>query len=104
MASPALSSDQTIATSVPKSRFIQGINFDRLMALLVCWFLGGLFIDGWAHNHGFVDKTFFTPWHAILYSGYAANAIALVIVIARNHARGYSWREAIPGGYELSLL
>ena len=43
------------------------IKFDRLMIILVCWFVGGLFIDGWAHNHGLVDRTFFTPWHALLF-------------------------------------
>ena len=26
-------------------------------------------LDGWAHAHGAVDNTFFTPWHAILYIG-----------------------------------
>jgi hypothetical protein len=74
------------------------------MAFLSCWFIGGLFIDGWAHAHGRVDNTFFTPWHAILYSGYFATAVALVIATYINHTRGRSWLNAIPGGYELSLF
>jgi hypothetical protein len=84
----------------PKS----SVRFDRLMIIFVCWFVGGLFIDGWAHNHGLVDKTFFTPWHAILYSGYAANAVLLLVTLVRNHLRGQSWSEAIPDGYQLALL
>jgi len=41
---------------------------------LGCWLVFGLFIDGWAHRiPGLVDS-FFTPWHAILYAGYLANA------------------------------
>ena len=80
------------------------IKFDRLMIILVCWFVGGLFIDGWAHNHGLVDKTFLTPWHALLYSGYAANAAFLTFTFVRNHLRGQRWSEAIPDGYQLALL
>ena len=37
------------------------------MALISCAIVFGLYIDGWAHNHGFVDDSFFTPWHAVLY-------------------------------------
>ncbi|HYT28657.1 MAG TPA: hypothetical protein VEL72_06540 [Ktedonobacteraceae bacterium] len=80
------------------------IKFDRLMIILVCWFVCGLFIDGWAHNHGLVDRTFFTPWHALLYSGYAANAAFLTFTFVRNHLRGQRWSEAIPDGYQLALL
>lgn len=84
--------------------FIGGLRFDRLMSILSCWFIGGLFIDGWAHTHGRVDNTFFTPWHAVLYSGYFSMAIALIIVVALNHRRGFHWLRSIPRGYELSLL
>lgn len=39
------------------------------LAFFSTWTAVGLFIDGWAHN---VDKPedFFTPWHAVLYSGF----------------------------------
>lgn len=84
--------------------FIGGPGFDRAMVVLCCWFVGGVFVDGWAHNHGRVDNTFFTPWHALLYSGFFACAVLLASVVYLNHRRGYSWREAIPGGYELSLF
>src|SRR5947209_12742825 len=80
------------------------VKFDQLMVIFVCWFVGGLFIDGWAHNHGLMDQTFFTPWHAILYSGYAANAVLLLATFVRNHIRGQRWSEAIPDGYQLALL
>lgn len=29
----------------------------------------GMTLDAWAHVHGATDNTFFTPWHAILYTG-----------------------------------
>lgn len=38
------------------------------------WMVTGLFIDGWAHV---ADKpeTFWTPWHGVLYSGFAAGML-----------------------------
>ena len=66
--------------------------------------MGGLFLDGWAHTHIPQLETFFTPWHAVLYSGYLSVALFLVISLYRNHARGYAWSRALPSGYALSLL
>lgn len=36
------------------------------------WLVGGVFVDGWAHFNRPGLETFFTPWHALLYSGAAA--------------------------------
>jgi hypothetical protein len=38
------------------------------------WGIFGLYIDGWSHGHN-KPETFFTPWHAILYSAFAAGTI-----------------------------
>src|SRR5262249_30015209 len=75
-----------------------------LMGVLALAFIGGLYLDGWAHGHGKVDKSFFTPWHGILYSMFFLTAIILWATIYRNHARGYLWHQAIPSGYGLSLI
>jgi hypothetical protein len=77
--------------------------FDWIMSLLSAAFVGGLFLDGWAHTHGRVDDTFFTPWHAVLYGGWGACLLMLVGTLLRNVARGRSWRAALPTGYGLSL-
>ena len=49
---------------------------ERLSAPIVLflglWCLAGLLIDAFAHIAGNVDDTFFTPWHAVWYSGAAA--------------------------------
>jgi hypothetical protein len=95
---------QPLTEATMRESLKTSVRFDRLVSIFVCWFVIGLFIDGWAHNHGLVDKTFFTPWHALLYSGYAANAVLLLITLVRNHARGQRWSEAMPDGYQLSLL
>ena len=39
---------------------IGGLHFDWLMGILGFLFVGGLYLDGWAHAHGKVDNTFFT--------------------------------------------
>ncbi len=36
------------------------------------WCVCGLFLDGWSHNVS-KPETFFTPWHALLYSGFGAS-------------------------------
>jgi hypothetical protein len=54
--------------STRKARPFGGRHLDWLVALLGCWTVGGIFLDGWAHNHGKVDSSFFTLWHALLYS------------------------------------
>ena len=80
-----------------------GPRFTWLMIVLLGWFLGGLFLDGWAHNHGKVDESFFTPWHAVFYSGFAAVVGGLGGMMLVNRVRGYSWHLAIPAGYERAL-
>ena len=103
------------------------VRFDWIMVLVTIWGIGGLFLDGWAHSNLPQLETFFTPWHAVLYSGYLAVTATLVIktisnrklaasadsasgatpslvTLSRNHARGSRWLEAVPAGYGLSLL
>jgi hypothetical protein len=77
--------------------------FDWLMAGFGAWLIGGLYLDGWAHIHVPALETFFTPWHAVLYSGYLAGAAALAVTFFRNRRRGRAWSRALPIGYGLSL-
>ena len=68
------------------------------------WLLGGLFIDGWAHNTSTLVEGFFTPWHAAFYSGYAASALWLCWLVLRGLRAGKVGIAAIPRGYELGLV
>lgn len=43
-----------------------------ITVVLSAWTVAGVFVDGWAHFNRPGLETFFTPWHAILYSGAAA--------------------------------
>jgi len=83
---------------------VGSIRFDRLMAGLSLWLIAGLFLDGWAHNSFHDIETFLTPWHAVLYSGLGASAVALGIPWINNVQRGYRWDHALPKEYVISLL
>ena len=77
--------------------------FDWIAVVLSVWFVGGIYLDGWAHRHVPQLESFFTPWHAVFYSAFLAVAGFLVAAAVRNHAQGYPWRAALPAGYELCL-
>jgi hypothetical protein len=83
---------------------IGGSAFDAYFLFAILWFESGTFLDAWAHNNIPHLETFFTPWHAVLYSGLIAAATMIFAPILINHRRGATWREAIPRGYELTVL
>lgn len=81
---------------------ISGLRFDWLMLLLNAVFVGGLYLDGWAHNHGRVDQSFFTPWHAFFYGGFLLVIITFAAATTINRMRGYALALAIPTGYRMT--
>lgn len=91
------------AASASSRRQIAGLGFDWLMAIFSAIFVGGLYLDGWAHNHGKVDQSFFTPWHTFFYSGFVVVTLVLVGAVLLNRSRGYHLTDAIPNGYRTSL-
>jgi hypothetical protein len=72
---------------------------DLVTELLGLWLLLAVFLDGWAHLNVPSLETFFTPWHAALYSGMVATAAWTAIVIWRNRAAGQPLSQAAPPGY-----
>jgi hypothetical protein len=95
--------------SASRARKIEGyptdsLRFDWLSIVLSAWFVGGMFLDGWAHNHIASLESFFTPWHAVLYSGFFSVAVLMAITQYRNVGKGYAWGRALPRGYWLSLI
>ncbi|NRF90602.1 hypothetical protein HQN89_06090 [Paenibacillus frigoriresistens] len=94
----------SVLVHMPQSKTNIG-NFKHTITMLMgMWLIIGLFIDGFAHNHGAVE-TFFTPWHAILYSGYLACAVWIFYLTYQNKSRGIhaTWIQAIPTGYKLGV-
>lgn len=81
------------------------LRFEWALALTSLWILAGLYFDGWAHTN--IPETidsFFTPWHAVLYSGLAASMTVVGITYLANLRKGYSLLRSLPPVYMRSLL
>ncbi len=92
-------------TAEHDNRIHPGMRDQWMIAFFSLWFIGGLFTDGWAHNHIPELESFFTPWHGIFYSGYLVLSLALLWLTWRNkRSLGVTWRQAIPVGYEYAVL
>jgi hypothetical protein len=85
--------------SVPATR-----RFEWTVVALCTWLMAGAYLDSWAHRHLVRLETFFTPWHAVLYSGMFAILTFLALSALRNRARGHSAAQVLPIGYGLSLI
>lgn len=68
------------------------------------WLMIGLFVDGWAHNNLSELETFFTPWHALFYSGFVASAGWMVWQVDRTQRTGRRGLDVIPLGFGLGLV
>ena len=77
--------------------------FDLVVMLLAIWMVSGVFIDGWAHlNLESTQESFFTPWHGVLYSGFAAVTAWMAAPVIRN--RSTPLGERVPAGYGLGFV
>ena len=81
------------------------LRFEWLVILSSLWLFTGLYLDGWAHNNiADTIDSFFTPWHGVLYSGYAVTAAVLGLTYLSNIRKGYHWLRALSPEYMLSWL
>ena len=67
------------------------------------WALAGLCLDGWAHRHQPELETFFTPWHAVFYSGFLGGVACLAWIVMGGRAQAESLWAAVPDGYQLAV-
>ncbi len=86
------------------TRPLDSLTFDWAMIMLSLIYVSGLYLDGWAHNHGKVDQSFFTVWHAFFYAGFGLVALLLTGTLLFNRRRGRPWPTVLPSGYALSFL
>ena len=66
------------------------------------WAIIGLFLDGWAHSHQKPDS-FFTPWHAVLYTGFASAGAWSLWAVWRRRTPARSLLETAPPGHLATL-
>ena len=77
-------------------------HYDLVTMILALWMVGGVFIDGWAHiNLPSTKETFFTPWHGVLYSGFAAVAAWMAAPLLRSRPPRVA---AVRRGYGLAFV
>lgn len=76
---------------------------DAVAGLCGVWMVVGLFLDGWAHRNQ-KPETFFSPWHGVLYSGFAVSAVWLLRVVRSHQHPGTALIQAIPVGYGLRIV
>jgi hypothetical protein len=101
----SISSLGNIPQSLPAGRPRATPLEDAITVVFGLWMVAGMVTDGFAHSNlrNTIDS-FFTPWHAILYSGFASAAL-WTTWLGFKHARlGRRGLEAIPVGYELGIV
>ncbi|MBV9717892.1 MAG: hypothetical protein JOZ77_01115 [Candidatus Eremiobacteraeota bacterium] len=81
----------------------RSIALDYAVGICGVWISGGFFLDAWAHGHVPVES-FFTPYHAVFYSGMLALGLVILSFVLHNRTLGYDWRDAVPRCYRLALL
>jgi hypothetical protein len=76
---------------------------DLVTAALCAWVVTGMVLDAWAHQNVSQLETFFTPWHGVLYSGFAVlmTWMAAKVLTATGLRRE---RSGAPVGYGLGLI
>jgi hypothetical protein len=100
----AASVPHSFRTTIKGERARLGWRDNLVTIIFGLWLMSGLFVDGWAHNNLAQLETFFTPWHAIFYSGFMTNVLWVGWLIYRELRKGRRGLAAIPQGYHLGLL
>jgi len=77
---------------------------DLVTILLSLWMVVGLLVDAFKHSTDPTLETFWTPSHALFYSGFLATAGWLVFVTFRRRRPSQSWSESIPLAHRTALI
>jgi hypothetical protein len=72
--------------------------------VLSVWFPLGLFLDAFAHSTSPELESFFTPWHAVFYSGFAATAGWVLWTVWGHVREGRRGLAAVPAGYGMTMV
>jgi hypothetical protein len=97
---------RSVVAESSDTRYVTTPNEDLVSVVLATLMIGGALADTWAHTN-LADEleTFFTPWHALLYSGFALTAAWTFWLGYRNRGRTARWwRDGWPAGYGLGAI
>ncbi len=97
-----------IDVNTPVSRVVArtGLREDLITVICGATLIFGVLTDAWAHtNRRSTLESFFTPWHALLYTGYAVlGAWTVWLAYRRRHDVAVWWRDGWPAGYRIGAL
>lgn len=71
---------------------------------LVAWTIIGIFVDAYFHATDAGLESFWTPWHALFYSGFSATSAWIFILSVRRRQPDGSLWSAAPLGYGAALV
>ncbi len=77
---------------------------DVITMTLAGWTIGGLAVDAYKHSTDHGLETFWTPWHALFYSGFLAMAGWLLLVAWRRRAGAGTLLDWAPRGHKVALV
>ncbi len=77
---------------------------DVITMALAGWMIAGLMVDAWKHSTDHDLETFWTPWHALFYSGFLATAGWLLLVAWRRRRPEGTLLDWAPRGHRLALI
>jgi hypothetical protein len=85
---------------------VASLRDDVIGVLLGTALIGGVLTDAWAHTNRLTpDSGFFTPWHALLYSGFAGTAAwTWWLAFRHRHGNPLWWRNSWPAGYGIGAI
>ena len=96
--------DMAVEAQARPAASTTSLRMDWILTGLSVWLVGGFYIDLWAHAHGRVDDTFFTPWHALLYSGAASFGVVLGAAAIMGRPRSVPIRDTLAPPYRIAFL
>lgn len=99
-------SDATSHRSAVADRYVTSPREDLVTTVLAALMVGGVLTDAWAHVN-IIDtiESFFTPWHAMLYTGFAATAAwTFRLAFRRRPTMPRWWRTGWPVGYLIGAI
>ncbi len=90
----------------PTAPRVASLRDDVIGVILGAALVGGVLIDAWAHTNVLSsDSGFFTPWHAMLYTGFAGSAAWTWWLAFRHRSENALWwRNSWPAGYGIGAI
>jgi hypothetical protein len=108
MTTSEINGSARVATMVPAvtDRDVTTPREDLVTTVLAAVMVGGVLTDSWAHvNILDTIESFFTPWHAMLYTGFAAVAAwTFWLAFRRRPTMPRWWRTGWPVGYLIGAI